>query len=321
MRIIIYGAGGIGSATGGILSQHGQDVVLIGRKGHVDAINKNGLKLTTPQDTYTVKIQAVTSPDQIEFRNDDVVFLTMKSQSTSDAVKDLHKYVSDVPVFCFQNGVRNEEIVSQYFSDVYGAALRFATQYITDGEVECRRDPPGWLIIGRYPNGTDQVCENVAEILRSAGFMVAVSPDVMPYKWGKLMNNLINAIHAITDSRDPGTITILDAAREEAYKVAKEAGIVWKADDEVFKDFPEHQALAGTRKWKGLTSTWQSLMRDSGTVETDFINGEFVRLAKKLGQNAPVNEKLQEIVIDMADKCEKPGKFTSEQLISLLELK
>ena len=43
MRIIIYGAGGIGGVMGGHLARTSQDVVLIGRPGHVNAINKNGL--------------------------------------------------------------------------------------------------------------------------------------------------------------------------------------------------------------------------------------------------------------------------------------
>ncbi len=62
MRYIIYGAGGIGSIMGGHLFRTGHDVILIGRKGHVDIINSRGLKLVTPAGTYELKIPAVTSP-------------------------------------------------------------------------------------------------------------------------------------------------------------------------------------------------------------------------------------------------------------------
>jgi 2-dehydropantoate 2-reductase len=44
MRTIIYGAGGIGSVVGGHLARIGHDVLLIGRPGHVNAINEHGQK-------------------------------------------------------------------------------------------------------------------------------------------------------------------------------------------------------------------------------------------------------------------------------------
>ena len=93
MRTIIYGAGGIGSVVGGHLARTGHEVILIGRPGHVNAINENGLKLITPVGTHIVRIPAVTSPEQIDFKPDDVIFLTMKSQNTEDALNTLKKCV------------------------------------------------------------------------------------------------------------------------------------------------------------------------------------------------------------------------------------
>ena len=95
MRIIIYGAGGIGSIVGGNLSRVGHDVILIGSPGHVRAINEQGLKLITPAGTHILQIPAVASPEQIQFRPDDVIFLTMQSQSTEGALKTLKKCVDE----------------------------------------------------------------------------------------------------------------------------------------------------------------------------------------------------------------------------------
>lgn len=116
MRYIIYGAGGIGSIMGGHLARTGHDSVLIGRPGHVAAVNANGLKLITPTGTHVVPIPAVTGPGELSFTPDDVILLCVKGQDTEDAMRDLNACVDDMPVFCFQNGVRNEEIVSRYFS-------------------------------------------------------------------------------------------------------------------------------------------------------------------------------------------------------------
>ncbi|MFC1909594.1 ketopantoate reductase family protein, partial [Chloroflexota bacterium] len=225
MRFIIYGAGGIGSIMGGHLARTGHDVILIGRPGHVSVINNNGLRLITPTGTYVLQIPAVTNPSQIDFATGDVIFLCMKGQDTELALKDLKKVVEDIPVFCFQNGVRNEEIAIRFFSDVYGVMVRARAVYLTDGEVISRRDPPGSNIIGRYPEGTDELTEAVAEELRTAGYLIRTTADVMPYKWGKLMGNLRNALGAITDSDEESTQAIYNAVFQEAQAIVQKASI------------------------------------------------------------------------------------------------
>jgi len=69
-----------------------------------------------------------------------------------------------------------------------------------------------------------------------------------------------------------------------------------------------------------LGSTWQSLVRNQGTVETEFLNGEIVRLAAKLNTTAPVNEVLLRITLEMAANHEKPGKYTPAELLRILKL-
>ena len=111
-RIVIYGAGAVGGVIGGLLALSCTPVLLIGRPGNVEVILKHGLRIVTPEGTHTIRVAAVTTPNQI--RPDDVVFLCVKSQDTEEAMHAMHTIVKDVPIFCFQNGVRNEEIVSKY---------------------------------------------------------------------------------------------------------------------------------------------------------------------------------------------------------------
>ena len=321
MRYIIYGAGGIGSIMGGHLARTGHDVVLIGRPGHINAIKENGLKLITPTGTYQLHIPAVTGPEQIDFTQDDVILLCAKGQDTEGAMKDLKAVVDDIPVFCFQNGVRNEGIAAAYFNRVFGVMVRVGAVYITDGEVVARRDPPGWYIIGKYPEGTDELAEHVAEGIREAGYFTRVTADVMPYKWGKLMANLGNAVGAITSVDWESMMPLFRAASEEGAVIAAQAGIRWISQEDVAKDWPEITApLRGQLQTEAQSSTWQSLARYQGSVETDFLNGEIVRVAERLGLKAPINEKLAEITREMAEKQELPGKYTVSQLTELLGL-
>ena len=89
MRYIVYGAGGIGGAIGARLFQHGHEVILICRGEHLHAIQSTGLTLKTPKETLTLTIRAVSHPEEIAFIPDDVVLLTMKSQDTEMALRDL----------------------------------------------------------------------------------------------------------------------------------------------------------------------------------------------------------------------------------------
>lgn len=321
MRVIIYGAGAIGGVVGGHLARSGHDVLFIGRPGHVDAINRNGLRLITPSGTYTLKIPAVTGPDQIDYRADDVVLLCMKGHGTERAMDDLKAQTGDVPVFCLQNGVRNEEIVARYFPRVYGVMVRVGAVFLTDGEVTSRSDPPGWLVIGCYPEGVDKLAEAVAGELRAAGFLVKTTSNVMPYKWGKLMANMANAVGAITNASRKDVAPIIQAVQQEFRDILTQAGIRWVSLEELAKEWPEiAPPPRGSLDTEAQSSTWQSLARKRGAVETDFLNGEVVRLAKKLGRRAPINEMLVRISQEMAARSEPPGKYTPSQLSALLGL-
>ncbi|MBI4303926.1 MAG: 2-dehydropantoate 2-reductase [Chloroflexi bacterium] len=321
MRVVIYGAGGIGGVIGGFLARAGENVTLIGRPGQVQAITDNGLRVLTPNGNYTVRLPAVTGPNHIDFGPDSVVFLCVKSQNTEEALNDLRKVVFNVPVFCFQNGVRNEETAAQRFSLVYGAMVRFGAVYLNDGEVMARRDPPGWMAIGRYPGGVDGLVETVAAGLTKAGFVIKATRDIMPLKWGKLMINLSNAIDAITGASGEDGERIALAARDELRELLNRAGLPWASIEEVEKNQPELVPPVRSRHDTGARdSTWQSLTRQQGTIETGFLNGEVVRLAKELGCRAPVNEALLRISREMATKRELPGKYTSAQLCAMVGL-
>ncbi len=190
IRTIIYGAGAIGGVVASHLALAGKEVILIGRPDHVNAIRKQGLRFITPMDTHRLRLPAVTEPSQIDFRREDVVLLCLKGQNTDEALRDLRTVVEDIPIFCFQNGVRNEEIAMRHFPRVYGVVVRVGAVFVNNGEVTARRDPPGYLILGSYPLGRDDLVDAVAANLRDAGFYVLVTSDVMPYKWGKLMGSM-----------------------------------------------------------------------------------------------------------------------------------
>jgi 2-dehydropantoate 2-reductase len=320
-RIVIYGAGAVGGVVGGLLALAGIPVLLIGRPGNVESILEHGLRVITPGGTHIVRMPAFTTPNQIEFGPIDVVFLCVKGQDTERAISDLHAITEDIPIFCLQNGVRNEEIVSKYYHRVYGVLVVGGGVYTQDGEVTSRGNPPGRFMVGRYPDGTDELCESFAATLRDAGYEVVVTPEIMSYKWSKLLVNLNNAVGAITNVAGEDTSCITRAAQKEGKEILAQAGVRWIPIEESPSRWPKDakRPIDGP-SGISLGSTWQSLTRRIGTVETEFLNGEIVRIARRLGKQAPINETLLWITEEMAASHELPGKYTPAQLIKILKL-
>jgi 2-dehydropantoate 2-reductase len=145
----------------------------------------------------------------------------------------------------------------------------------------------------------------------------------MPYKWGKLLINLNNAVGAITNARGSDNECIARAARQEAESILAKAGIHWESvlSKDLVKQWPEIVGQPShVIKLEAQSSTWQSLARQQGTVEADLLNGEIVRVAERLGIRAPVNENLLSIVQQMAASHELPGKYTPAELCRLVGL-
>jgi ketopantoate reductase len=93
------------------------------------------------------------------------------------------------------------------------------------------------------------------------------------------------------------------------------------SDEQLAKEWPEFAVPPRrTLDTEAQSSTWQSLARGRDTVETDFLNGEIVRQAERLGIRAPVNEALLHISQEMAAKGERPGKYTPTELRQLIRL-
>jgi 2-dehydropantoate 2-reductase len=108
VRIVVYGAGAIGGVVGARLFEHGHDVVFIARGPHYEALRDHGLRIETPVSASVVEVPVVDTPDALDWGDDDVVVLAMKTQDTPVALEALARAgAHGVPVVCAQNGVES----------------------------------------------------------------------------------------------------------------------------------------------------------------------------------------------------------------------
>jgi 2-dehydropantoate 2-reductase len=319
MRIILYGVGAVGGTIAAALADAGKDVLGIARGGMLEALQQGPMTLRHPGGEIMARVPVVGHPGEVSFRPDDMICLTMKSQDTGDALQALRAAgVRDQPIFCLQNGIANEAMALRLFPNVHGVTVMMPATYTVPGVVVCHGTPKlGLFDIGRYPSGQDTADAALAQAFDDSGMAGFVHTDVMASKRGKLLINLGNALEAsLGRGNDRGDWP--ERVRAEAEGVLRAAGLAW---DDVGMDSPRRKALMqmgdvpGEARFGG--STTQSLVRGTGRVETDYLNGEIAWLARLHGQEAPLNAFLAWIGAALAKRGAAPGVLDLHALETL----
>ncbi|MGZ8337690.1 MAG: 2-dehydropantoate 2-reductase [Allosphingosinicella sp.] len=310
-RIVIHGAGSIGCWIGGAWAIAGLPVSFVGRPRIRDEIRDNGLTVT---DGEGRRIEL--RPDEVEFSTDpkalgraDVVALCVKSTGTADAAKEIARYArKDAVVISFQNGVSNTELLR--------AAL--PGRKVLQGMVPFNVAALG---NGRWHKGVagtlwvedDPVTRDLAARLGKGPGALRLSGDMPGVAWGKLLINLNNAVNALSgltlleqlEDRDYRRVVaasqvealeLLDAAAIEPARIGpfppKLVPHVFAAPDFLFRGV--------VLRVQKIDAAARSSMADDFAAgrptEIDWLNGEVVRLARRLGRSAPVNERIVALV-------------------------
>jgi 2-dehydropantoate 2-reductase len=315
MRYVIYGAGAVGGLIGGRLAQAGREAILIARGSHLDAIKRDGLRMVVADGDYRFQIPAVEHPREIAFRRDDVVILTMKTQDTEAALHDLESAGGgDLPIVCCQNGVDNERIAARRFERVYGMVVYLWATFLEAGTVIGNTAPAsGVLDAGCYPSGVDGLITEIAADLSDSHFVSRPRPDIMSFKYAKMLGNLGTAIPAITEdaigSEPQRRLTA--RLRAEAIACYAAAGITIPSEAQLEAEIAPHNQrhrIEGM-PW-GEGSTWQSIARGRDSVESDYLNGEIVLLGHLHGVPTPLNSAVRRLTNQIATARQKPGGYT-----------
>jgi 2-dehydropantoate 2-reductase len=319
VRLIIYGAGAVGSVIGGRLRQGGAEVVLISRPAHVAAIRERGLRLRTAKDTDVVDIEAVASIDELTPTADDVVLITAKTQDTPAIHASLFNWSPDVAVVCGTNGVEHERMALRRFSRVYGMVIQLPAEFEKPGEITILCSPTNAILdVGSYPTGVDGTAEQLAALIDGSPRLLSeVDGDVMTKKYGKLLVNLGNIADAAGGIAGRGA-KVVKAAIDEGKRVFEAAGIRWEQSPDRVESYKKRAETMRFDLPEGDTflggSTWQSLVKGASTLETDFFNGEILLLGRLHGVETPTNEFLQRYAARLLRGEMPAGSVAPEQL-------
>jgi 2-dehydropantoate 2-reductase len=320
MRFVIFGAGAIGGAVGARLHQSGHAVTLIARGAHLDAIRRNGLTFLTPVERAVLPLPAVGGPGDLDWTGDEVVLLATKSQDTLGALTALRDAASSaVPVVCLQNGVENERVALRLIDEVYAAVVMLPAAHLEAGAIEAYgADVTGHIDVGRYPEGVDERCQEICAALAGSRLDSHAVADVMRLKYAKLLLNLTNAVGALFAASERRR-ELSELVTAEGRAVLEAAGVRYLAPE--ITDIEARWRRWGVRDIDGRSragsSTWQSLARGTGALETDYLNGEIVLQGRLHGVPTPINQRLCELAATAARERRAPGTLSADEALAV----
>ncbi len=335
MKICIVGAGAIGGMMGAKLALAGEDVTLIARGAHLEAIRKNGLKLIEEDGSEHVARNVKATSKLSEAGTQDIVILALKAHQVEPIAKDLPAlFGPDTLVITTQNGVpwwyfqkhggefegRKVETVDPHgtlmasveVERILGCVVYPAAEIASPGVVrviEGNRFPVGEL------DGTEsERVKTVTALFTKAGFKSPVLKNVRAEIWLKLWGNLsFNPISALTHStlvdicQFPLTRQLAADMMTEAQTIANKLGIEFRV--------PLEKRIAGA---EGVGKHKTSMLQDieiGRAIEIDALVGAVIELGKLTQTPTPHIDSVYACVKLLAKTLgEEKGKLKVEKI-------
>ena len=295
VRVAVVGAGAVGCWFGGMLARAGVPVTFIGRPSHVEAMRRDGLRLSGA--TYDEHVRVEASTDVAAAAGAALVLVCVKSTDTERTGAELAPHLAPgACVLSLQNGVDNAPRLQAVLGrPVAPAVVYVATEMGGPGHV--RHLGRGELVIPADTSASAGLSSaDIVALFDRAGVPVDLSDNVVGALWGKLLLNCgYNAISAIADAPYgrmvtlPGVAQTVHDAVAECLAVAAALGVVipgdvWASVTRIATSMPGQ-----------VSSTCQDLRRGKPT-EIDHLNGYIVREGDRLGIPVPLNRALHALV-------------------------
>ena len=304
MKIAIMGAGGLGGLFGGLLWRAGEDVVLIDRGGHLEAIRSQGLTLKTAGPrAFIVDVHATDDPGEVG-RVDLVLFCVKTYDLEAAAGTALPLVGPDTVVLPVENGIAAPGILGGVLGaekviggvSYYQGAIE-APGVISYGGVQ------GKLYIGELSGGGSTRVDKIRRLLSGAGIDSEIHTDIRLAMWEKLV--LICATGGVMAyyRRPIGPLLDDPEARALMLGVMKEAEVVARASG---IGIPEgtaqrHLAFIESRFAPGTRSSQLEDILAGRRLELESLNGEVVRLGRNFGIQTPLNRKIYDALRPYAE--------------------
>lgn len=300
MKIMVFGAGAIGSLFGGLLSTK-NEVLLFGRKDHMAAIQNNGLFITG-KTTFHTNLDAAFCIDDVSFVPD-VLLLTVKSFDTKEAIQQTLSLIGkDTLVVSFQNGLGNIDILKEYVSEDQIAAgiTTHGSLYVKPGVI--KHTGMGKTCFGELSGEKTSRIQHVVESCNAVGIKTSVSNHIVEDIVKKaIINASINPLTAFFQCfngyllQNPVLAHLVEKICLESTAIAQAQGFDLSSSDMIDET---RQVIEKTSE--NHSSMLQSVQKKSKT-EIDSINAKFMELGRKKGCDVFLNQVLTKLIHSIYD--------------------
>lgn len=300
MRVIVAGAGQMGSLYAAAFSENGHETTLFDRNSEmVTAVRTRGLVIDRRDghsDTY--RLSATDDPANLKPGADLVLFM-VKGHATRDAAESVRLAADRHSVILtLQNGLGNEEVLRDVFPanelligmSVHSVVTLEPGHYHHTGIRETYLGPSG--------SPSMAAARRVASAMEGPSFPVEVLPEdeIRRHQWGKFVSNCatlpVSALTGLpTDvlKEQPDACALMDDLVRETCRIAKAEGIDLDGDERVAFLHDLLERAGGRASMLG-----DVLSRRKTEIET--INGAALRFAERHGIEAPLNRAMYALV-------------------------
>ena len=228
MKIVILGAGALGTVLGAHLARAGEDVTLIARGQRAAYLQEHGATITGLVD-FTVPVRVVTDPSQVH--DADALIVTVKTYDMVAALASV-KHLDVGSVLSIQNGVLKDEQLAAMFGwdKVLGAMAAFSAEVLPTGTVQFTINQGFFL--GELPVGISDRVQTLATMLERAGIVAKVTPSIQSLEWSKyviLVSGMALAVLTRLETyrflQDPQTASVMASILHEMAHIATTQGI------------------------------------------------------------------------------------------------
>jgi 2-dehydropantoate 2-reductase len=289
MKVAVMGAGGIGSYLGAMLARAGADVTLVCRGRHLAAIRERGLSLSTPTESFSIRIRATERPDG----EHDVVVQAVKLYDLASSTRQIGPLLGpQTMVLPIQNGVSAAEEMASIIppQQLVGGTV-FINSHVSAPGVVSSRSEINTVFCGELDNRKSERVLRFREACLEAGIDARVPEDIKAQQWRKFVP--VAALSALASLcrqpigpilEDPSLKGLYRQAMQEVADLAAAKAIVLEPDI-----VERMLALAQSYKYDARVSMLEDL--EAGKpLELDWLSGYVSREAAKLAVPAPFHD-------------------------------
>jgi len=309
MKILVLGAGAIGSVFGGFLAKSGHEVILFGREHCINPVNNHGLFIEGIWGSHhiTKNIKGYSSLNKIaqkEGRTFDLTLLTVKSYDTKEMIKNyLHTFGRAHLIVSLQNGLGNLETIAEILGmdKAIGGRVIFGAELVEPARVKITVYADK-VVLGSLKGGVPlEKVKEIADLFDKSGIPTTSTEEIEKFIWGKVLyNSALNALSCLLEVNygklleNTQTKTIMEDTIRELFKVIDKKGVVvdWKEVNEYISELFEH--LIPTT-YNHFSSMLQD-KRNGKKTEIDALNGKVVSMAEEMEIDLPVNRVITSLV-------------------------